>query len=51
MNSDWEYWADSANPPERATAECRMADFDMLIELIDSSLLTRRQAFLRTGLL
>ncbi|KEA04428.1 RidA family protein (plasmid) [Agrobacterium fabrum] len=34
MNRVWEEWIDPANPPTRATAECRLADDDILIEVI-----------------
>lgn len=33
MNSVWEAWIDPANPPSRATAECRMAHPDILVEI------------------
>lgn len=34
MNVVWEGWIDTANAPARATAECRMAHDDILIEII-----------------
>ncbi|EHK74788.1 hypothetical protein SM0020_27146 [Sinorhizobium meliloti CCNWSX0020] len=30
----WEGWIDPSNPPARATAECRLADPDILVEII-----------------
>lgn len=34
MNCVWESWIDPENPPARATAECRLADPDILVEII-----------------
>ncbi len=34
MNGVWESWIDPANPPARATAECRLADPEILVEVI-----------------
>ena len=34
MNTVWESWIDPINPPARATAECRLADPNILVEII-----------------
>jgi enamine deaminase RidA (YjgF/YER057c/UK114 family) len=34
MNRVWESWIDPSNPPARATAECRLAYPDILVEII-----------------
>jgi enamine deaminase RidA (YjgF/YER057c/UK114 family) len=34
MNAVWEAWIDPANPPARATIECRLATPDYRIEII-----------------
>lgn len=34
MNAVWESWIDPANSPARATVECRLADPDILVEII-----------------
>ncbi len=34
MNPVWEGWINPANPPARATAECRLAHPDILVEIL-----------------
>lgn len=34
MNSVWEAWIDPANPPARATGECRLAAPEFKVEII-----------------
>jgi enamine deaminase RidA (YjgF/YER057c/UK114 family) len=34
MNAVWESWIDPANPPARATAECKLANAEILVEVI-----------------
>lgn len=34
MNVVWESWIDPAIPPARATAECKLADAEILVEVI-----------------
>jgi enamine deaminase RidA (YjgF/YER057c/UK114 family) len=34
MNRVRESWVDPSNPPARATTECRLADPDILVEII-----------------
>jgi enamine deaminase RidA (YjgF/YER057c/UK114 family) len=34
VNGVWEAWIDPLNPPARATAECRLADPEILVEII-----------------
>lgn len=34
MNSVWEAWIDPANPPARATGECRLATPEFKVEII-----------------
>lgn len=34
MNAVWEGWVEPASPPARATAECRLAHPDILVEII-----------------
>ncbi|NTI72273.1 RidA family protein [Agrobacterium rhizogenes] len=42
MNAVWEEWIDSANPPARATAECRLADDDILVEIVFTAACSER---------
>lgn len=37
MNEVWDAWTDPNDPPTRATAQCEMADEDILIEIIISA--------------
>lgn len=34
MKSVWEAWIDAGNPPARATCEARLADDDILVEIV-----------------
>ena len=34
MNAVWDSWIDPENPPARATAECWLADPDILVEIM-----------------